>query len=63
MTLLVDKVGKTAPICGAHNKGPCVRIQHLKKGTLWELSGTGDSQRDSRESIRTNHSQLTPLLL
>ena len=27
------------------------------------LSGTGDSQRDSRESIRTNHSQLTPLFL
>ena len=24
------------------------------------LSGTGDSQRDSRESIRANHSQLTP---
>ena len=28
-----------------------------------ELSGTGDSQRDSRESIRANHSQLTPLFL
>ena len=25
------------------------------------LSGTGDSQRDSRESIRANHSQLKPL--
>ena len=24
------------------------------------LSGTGDSQRDSRESIRANHSQLKP---
>ena len=24
------------------------------------LSGTRDSQRDSRESIRTNHSQLKP---
>ena len=30
-----------------------------KKG--FSLSGTGDSQRDSRESIRANHSQLTPL--
>ena len=27
------------------------------------LSGTGDSQRDSRESIRANHSQLRPLFL
>ena len=27
------------------------------------LSGTGDSQRDSRESIRANHSQLKPLFL
>ena len=26
-----------------------------------DLSGTGDSQRDSRESIRANHSQLRPL--
>ena len=25
------------------------------------LSGTGDSQHDSRESIRANHLQLTPL--
>ena len=34
---------------------------------LWTLrfalSGTGDSQRDSRESIRANHSQLKPLFL
>ena len=29
----------------------------------YELSGTGDSQRDSRESIRANHSQLAPLFL
>ena len=28
-----------------------------------KLSGTGDSQRDSRESIRANHSQLKPLFL
>ena len=28
-----------------------------------DLSDTGDSQRDSRESIRANHSQLTPLFL
>ena len=28
-----------------------------------ELSGTGDSQRDSRESIRANRSQLKPLFL
>ena len=27
------------------------------------LSGTGDSQRDSRESIRANHSQSKPLFL
>ena len=27
------------------------------------LSGTGDSQRDSRESIRVNRSQLKPLFL
>ena len=30
---------------------------------MWNLSGTGDSQRDSRESIRANHSQLKPLFL
>ena len=28
-----------------------------------QLSDTGDSQRDSRESIRANHSQLKPLFL
>ena len=28
-----------------------------------QLSGTGDSQRDSREPIRANHSQLKPLFL
>ena len=28
-----------------------------------DLSGTGDSQRGSRESIRENHSQLKPLFL
>ena len=28
-----------------------------------KLSGTSDSQRDSRESIRANHLQLTPLFL
>ena len=28
-----------------------------------ELSGTGDSQRDSRESIRANHSHSKPLFL
>ena len=28
-----------------------------------QLSGTGDSQRDSRESIRANHSQLKPPFL
>ena len=28
-----------------------------------DLSGTGDSQRNSRESIRANHSQLKPLFL
>ena len=27
------------------------------------LSGTGDSQRESRESIRANHSQFKPLFL
>ena len=33
-------------------------------GKLGEfLSGTADSQRDSRESIRANHSQLKPLFL
>ena len=30
---------------------------------ICELSGTGDLQRDSRESIRENHSQLRPLFL
>ena len=28
-----------------------------------DLSGTSDSQRDSRESIRANHSQLKPLFI
>ena len=40
-------------------QGPC----HTEKLTVRELSGTGDSQRDSRESIRANHSRLTPRLL
>ena len=31
--------------------------------TLAILSGTDDSQRDSRESIRANHSQFKPLFL
>ena len=31
--------------------------EHMSK----KLSGTGDSQRDSRKSIRANHSQLKPL--
>ena len=34
-------------------------LQDLKQNSL--LSGTGDSQRDSRESIRANHSHLNPL--
>ena len=43
------------------------REKKLLKSTLGELcrsliSGTGDSQRDSRESIRASHSQLKPLL-
>ena len=29
----------------------------------FNLSGTGDSQHDSRESIRANHSRLKPLFL
>ena len=32
-------------------------IRGQGKANLRELSGTGDSQRDSRESIRANHSQ------
>ena len=42
----------------------CVRprLERPRLGTA-ELSGMGDSQRDSRESIRASHSQLKPLLL
>ena len=40
-------------------------LKHPKVGLVSTnflfLSGTGDSQRDSRESIRANHSQLKPL--
>ena len=32
-------------------------------GGRFGLSGTGDSQRDSCESIRASHSQLKPLFL
>ena len=35
----------------------------FRKGDEHNLSGTGDSQRDSRESIRVNHSQLKPHFL
>ena len=35
----------------------------VRGGKIEVLSGTGDSQRDSRESIRANHSQLKPLFL
>ena len=34
----------------------------LELAFLHGRSGTGDSQRDSRESIRANHSQLNPYL-
>ena len=40
----------------------CPSKNSVEQGVL-DLSGTGDSQRDSRESIRANHSQLKPLFL
>ena len=45
---------------GEHNSGDqlCCIL-----GLVRRLSATGDSQRNSRESIRANHSQLKPLLL
>ena len=45
---------------------PCLFPKNQGKegqGNNYELSGTGDSQRDSHESIRANHSQLKPLFL
>ena len=44
-----------------HKMGGAKRIMRFWGGG--ELSGTGDSQRDSRESIRANHSQWKPLFL
>ena len=32
----------------------------MQNANFLKLTGTGDSQRDSRESIRANHSQLKP---
>ena len=38
-------------------------IKEKTEQTCKTLSGTVDSQRDSRESIRATHSQLKPLFL
>ena len=43
-------------------RGEC-RFYFYGRADFSELSGTGDSQRDSRKSIRANHSQLEPLFL
>ena len=40
-----------------------LRPRHESPAHMKDLSGTGGSQRDSRESIRANHSQLKPLFL
>ena len=55
---------------GANKLGDARGAREVRRGTssidfhiVWSLSGTGDSQRDSRESIRANHSQLKPLFL
>ena len=39
---------------------PNMKPIHINYTNMCALSGTGDSQRDSRESIRANHSQLKP---
>ena len=36
------------------------RTSHEGSATRWNICGTGDSQCDSRESIRANHSQMKP---
>ena len=38
-----------------------VKATMLKKHYVLGVGGTGDSQRDSHESIRASHSQLKPL--
>ena len=47
------------------NEANCssLKVYLIESGTFVTnvLSGTGDSQRDLRESIRANHSQLKPL--
>ena len=40
--------------------GTQTQRKKVKKEVVPNLSGTGDSQRDSRESICANHSQLKP---
>ena len=43
-------------------QGPVKRKQ-IRELNINNLSGMRDSQRDSRESILANHSQLKPLIL
>ena len=45
-----------------HVKNLLIYLKNSKMDLL-HLSGTGNSQRDSHESIRTNHSQLKPQFL
>ena len=45
------------------NPCPPPKKEEIKRMDPPELSVTGDSQRDSRESIRANHSQLKTLFL
>ena len=52
------------PICFQNKSGKPLSADPFCKSPInLTLSGTGDSQRDSHESIRANHSQLKPLFL
>ena len=51
------------PVCPRHRSRFVPWTGPFCPGHRPALSGTGDSQRDSRESIRANHSQLKPLFL
>ena len=63
-----SKIGQfwTVFVLSAPNPGWAISYLFRNFSYFWDsgvfglLSGTGDSQRDSRESIRANHSQLRP---
>ena len=57
----IDSVSPEAGLADTHLSTLKFWAKRFKESSLLSLTGTGDSQRDSRESIRVNHSQLKPV--